>query len=184
MENMSRAAERVLMLLAASGFTASDLKDAVKFLRSSHDEEIMLMISSRRRDIANLNTERIAKRYHDLNELDNRGVAHHFSNKRSLSEENKVDQVIDLLKKEAHLTNDQIALDLQRLLSEVSGGSSLPTFRPRYGLRAWLQQLSREVPMTVLLHLAARVRNEHAHGRLADWPLRERSKSSSKPGDV
>tara|TARA_R110002020_G_scaffold374255_1_gene585629 strand:- start:211 stop:687 length:477 start_codon:yes stop_codon:yes gene_type:complete len=87
-----------------------------------------------------------------------------------------MDQLIRMLTDELRLSASEIAYRMAAGIQGRDPGAKLPEFRPKDGLRKWLQQLSRQRSQSEILHIATRIRNEEIHRPSLDWSISKEEK--------
>ena len=154
-------AERLLILLAASGLGDKSILDGLKSIRALTDRELLARVRDIRHALRNVRTVAKEGPYEDSDSK----LEHH---QRLMI----ADQVAHLLQREGGLSTLEAVNRLTKsLMRDVS--VAVPEFNSKEGLRGWLTRLN--VHPSVLLHLATRIRNEVMHSPQRDWPLRDRS---------
>jgi hypothetical protein len=157
---MPRGADRIALLLAASGLTDQAILDGLKELEAEGAGASARRIREIRRIITTSGKNLIIEEY---------GT---FQPDVTKERETVVSKMVQLLIHEARLTP---SLAAERLLQALSKDPrELPVFRPKEGFRTWLRRLASRVPSSELLHHASSIRNSIAHQGKLDWPLRNR----------
>jgi hypothetical protein len=160
---MPTGADRIALLLAASGLTDRAIFDGLKELEALGAGASVRRIQKIRQKIASRGGNLLIEEY---------GVSQTNSDKER---ETVVSKVLQLLIDEARLTPPIAAERIREALSKGSRETpELPPFRPKDGLRAWLRRLADHIPSSELLHHASSIRNSAAHIAEPDWPLRNR----------
>jgi hypothetical protein len=164
---MLKDAERLIFLLAASGFSGREIHESLKAAEEMGADRVHAEILAARRQRG--------ARLEDLppDMQANQKPGSDWERRRS----RVADEIIRLLQKEAHLSAQDAADRL--LTSFVMKGKAphvLPAYRPKDGFRIWLIRLANVIGPSELLHHATRVRNAALELEPPDWPLRERDK--------
>jgi hypothetical protein len=157
---MPKGADRIALLLAASGLTDQAILDGLKELEAEGAGASARRVQKIRRIITASGKNLITEDY---------GT---FQADITKERETVVSKVVQLLIDEARLTPPVAVERLRQALSKNS--RELPLFRPKDGLRTWLRRLAGRVPSSELLHHASSIRNSVAHIGKLDWPLRNR----------
>ena len=82
-----------------------------------------------------------------------------------------LDRIVEMLTREANLPAADAAELLSIRLSEKFPATKIPTFRPKDGLRKWLNQLAKTRSTSEIMHLATRIRNEVVHRPTLQWSI-------------
>jgi hypothetical protein len=157
---MKDGAERVLALLAASGFSDSTIREGLMEFSLQGEEEVIRRIHGLRR-------RRMSTSLEIPFEEDKQNSS------ASERREHIIRQVVRLLQFEAHLSAPIAAKRLTESLSS-STNQKLPRLKDKEGLSSWLTRVVRELPPSVLLHHASMIRNAVVHSNPPAWPLRDR----------
>jgi hypothetical protein len=161
---MTSDANRLTILLAASGLNDRTLRAGLKEFELEGIEPVIRRIQQlRRKQLETTPPLRYEEELSDTSESDQQ-------------REYLARQVTRLLQEEAHLNASDAAARLVESLASRYGGSELPAFRPKEGLISWLKKLAKQVPPSELLHHATKIRSTIVHGSGSTaWPLRDRN---------
>lgn len=156
---------RILLLLAGSGLSEREIMQYLRELVSLTENELLAQVAALRGGSGFEGQQR-------------RLNIEVLSEARALSknQERILDQISQMLRQDTGLTVERAS---RILLSQVkrhvppSQRGQLPSLN-KESFSSWLEKLSTIVPMSVLLHEAARIRNKSRHASLPDWPLEEK----------
>lgn len=152
---MNRTYERIAILLAASGFSTSDIREFVRGIREMPPEAFIEYIHEIKGMLSQSKLYDSPRMYRDLS-----GVI------RSSSR----DRVATLLFDEAGLTKSA-AVDALTEAIHAKYPQVLVPSESRKGFDAWIDKLEAQLPERTILHLATQIRNAFVHGREPDWRL-------------
>jgi hypothetical protein len=160
---MPTGADRIALLLAASGLTERAIFDGLKELEALGPSATIRRIKTIRQLMVGQARNLLVEEY-SVDQPDS-----------TKEREMVVSKVLQLLIDEARLTPSLAAERLRQALNKNPGETpELPPFRAKEGLRAWLRRLAAHIPSSELLHHASSIRNSAAHIGQPDWPLRKR----------
>jgi hypothetical protein len=157
------AADRLIILLAASGLSDHAIHEALRFVERSGSNTFLKYIREARQHLdeySGVYSSELPSFITGSNVDQPTGTV-------------AVDQAVQLLLTEARLPPAVAAAELTKSLLSTRGNlRDLPRFKGKEGLRKWLGRLP--VSPTELLRHAVRIRNEFIHSPREAWPLRDR----------
>lgn len=157
---MKGGIERLVALLAASGYEERDLISMARAAHDVHPSRLVDMVSDSRK----IMSRPLGQTGSEAGDASGAG--------EERVRRDAVDRVANLLIQEAKLSPSEAALRMAKALPKH--GKEIAVFRPKDGLRAWLTRISSRFSPSELLHYATRIRNESTHQTSSDWPLRDR----------
>ena len=161
---MKNSVEQLIAILAISGMSESEIQDAVRAAREIGPSQMGKRVRTFRQRLRMLTS--------DLQEPE------HLNATLPFSHTPVVEEVVRLLLMEASLSAFEAADRLYvSLRSSSREYKSIPAFKPKMGIRTWLDQLTEKIPSSDLLHHATKIRNDVVHmGAQTDWPLKDRER--------
>ena len=157
---------RVLHLLAASALTTREILDCLSDMHAMSESELLEELA----EIRHFAKSRAPRRYVMKTNDMFFGRSDHSSAK---SERAVAKQISQLLRDGTQLTTSQASeLFLSQLRKHLSPSAfqNLPKLNKESFL-TWVEKLAAYVPPSVLLHEAAKIRNQAVHGSKSAWPL-------------
>ena len=153
------------LLIAGSDLSRSEIRDFFNWIDSIGPQRASALVGQLR-DLA-LGDDVLPSRAQVVRPREN------AERPTSAGDREIVEKIEKLLLVEAGLTKTKAIELLARELDREVGSSTPIPDAGRNSFRAWIDRLYREVPSSLLLHVATKIRNELAHAPRTDWPLRK-----------
>lgn len=156
---MNKSVEQFILLLASTPFNYRQIHEVIQWIDVNGTKTLEEAVHSIR-GVAQNTLSKVEK-----------NVPRTKKPVRLTNESLPAEQIDILLRVEAGLSTAEASELLLKEIHEQTGAISLPKLG-KNAFKKWISSLSKNVPDSLLLHCAMKIKNERVPSPKQDWPLR------------